>query len=108
MTQDNTPPSPISKLDYSTTKRTHRRKDTFAESSRLDGFNAAVFGPATVAAVEKSSFENRSRGYVILCHIRAMPSDQSGGNDIERGEKKLTSARTVHRTNSRVQTSETD
>ncbi|CAN0241499.1 unnamed protein product, partial [Ectocarpus sp. 4 AP-2014] len=71
--QDNTPPRPISKLDYSATKRMHQQSDTLSEMSRPDSFNAAVLGVASLPAVDnKSSFENLSRGCVILCHIRYM------------------------------------
>ena len=44
--------------------------DTFSESCCLDLSNDALFGADTLVDVEQSSFENRSRGCVILCHLR--------------------------------------
>ncbi|CAN0190203.1 unnamed protein product [Ectocarpus sp. 12 AP-2014] len=61
----------FSKLDYSTTKRMPKLKNTFSESSRRDGSNAAIFGTATVFAIEISSFESRDkRGGNISRNLR--------------------------------------
>lgn len=76
LTQDNTPPGPIVKpllLHDSTMKRKTNSKpkanDTFSESSRPDGFNAAVVGAATLSAVDESSFENRSGVCYLALYI---------------------------------------
>ncbi|CAN0311574.1 unnamed protein product, partial [Ectocarpus sp. 12 AP-2014] len=65
MTQDNTPHGPIFKA-----RLRHDEEDTLWESSRRDSSNATIFGAVTLSAVEKSRIENRSRGCVILCHLR--------------------------------------
>ena len=57
-------------LGYSAPSTIPTPNDTFSESCRRDLSNDALFGADTLVDVEQSSFENLSRGCVILCHLR--------------------------------------
>ena len=57
-------------LDYSAPSTVPTLTDTISESCCRDLSNDALFGTDTLGDVEQSSFENRSRGCVILCHPR--------------------------------------
>ena len=66
----------FSKLIYSATSTVTTSNDTFAGSSLTDLSNVAFFGTDTRLAVEYLTVENRSRGYVILCHTRYMAAGE--------------------------------
>ena len=57
-------------LGYSVPSTIIIPNDTFSESCCRDLSNDALFEADTLVDVEQSSFENRSRGCVILCHLR--------------------------------------
>ena len=57
-------------LSYSAPRTILIPNDTFSESCCRDLPNDALFGADTLVDVEQSSFENRSRGCVVLCHQR--------------------------------------
>ena len=57
-------------LGYSAPSTILIPNDTFSESCCRDLSNDALFGADTLVDVEQSSFENRSRGCVIFCHLR--------------------------------------
>ena len=57
-------------LGYSAPSTVLIPNDTFSESCCRDLANDALFGADPLVDVEQSSFENRPRGCVILCHLR--------------------------------------
>ena len=76
MTQDNTPPGPIFKSRLLRTKHDTQYQTTrVSESCRFDLSKDALFGTDERFDVDQSRFENRSRGCVILCHLRQRYDD---------------------------------
>ena len=69
VTQDNTPLGPVFRL-LRTKYDSNTERDVVGElSTRSDVSNHTLLGTLTLLAVEYLSFENRSRGCGIFCHL---------------------------------------